>query len=525
MSRYDVIVIGAGVNGLVAAATLAKLGKRVVVLERRDVAGGTNVTEEFHPGFRATSCRDEPGWLPSTVVDDLGLARHGLTVVPAPGGLVGVTPDGPALATYPDIGRTVDGLRQVSAADAERWGDFCAFTGRVAGFLQATYAARPPRVQSRSLADLFALGGLGRRLRGYGRTEMMEILRAVPMPISDVGEEWFTHPALRALLAVQGTRDVLHGPFSGGTALVFMHQQVGRPVGAIGVTATPRGGGTALVEAVLAAARSSGTELRLGAEVSGVIVKEGRARGVVLQTGEEVLAANVLSTADPQRSFSWIEPMWLDPALLAAVDRIRMRGATARVLFALDGLPAFQSGGREVPRDAIGGTMILAPSVEAVERAYDTAKFGRVPDSPALAVTLPTITDPTLAPERRHVMAVTVQHVPHARTGGWDGAAATALGERVTQMLLPIAPDLVDRMLARDVVTPADLEFRYGCTGGSLTHGELALDQFLFMRPVPGCARYAAPLPGFWLGGTGSHPASAAGAPGYLAARALLDAR
>jgi phytoene dehydrogenase-like protein len=243
----------------------------------------------------------------------------------------------------------------------------------------------------------------------------------------------------------------------------------------------------------------------------------------VLQTGEEVLAEHVLSTADPQRSLAWIDPIWLDPALLTAVDRIRTRGATARVLFALDGLPAFQSGGREVPRDAIGGTMILAPSVESVEKAYDAAKFGEVPEAPALSISVPTIVDPTLAPDRRHVMTVTVQHVPYARTGGWNGGAATALGERVTQMVQAVAPDLADRILTRAVLTPADLELRYGCTGGSLTHGELALDQFLFMRPVPDCARYATPLPGFWLGGTGSHPGSAAGAGGWLAARALLD--
>jgi phytoene dehydrogenase-like protein len=525
VSRYDVAVIGAGANGLAAAAILAKRGRRVVVLERRDVAGGTNATEEFHPGFRASACRDEPGWLPPRLAGELELVRHGLQVVPAPGGLVALSPDAPVVATFPDIGRTVDGLRSVSATDAERWAEFCSFTARVAGFLESTYAMRPPRVQSRSLGDLFALAGVGRRLRAYGRSGMMEVLRAIPMPISDVAEEWFTHPLLRAVLAVQGTRDVLHGPLSGGTALVFMHQQVGRPAGSIGVTAAPRGGGGALVEVLVAVGRSSGMELRLGAEVSSVIVREGRTHGVVLHTGEEVIAEHVLSTADPQRSLAWIDPIWLDPALLTAVDRIRTRGATARVLFALDGLPAFQSGGREVPRDAIGGTMILAPSVESVERAYDAAKFGDVPDAPALAISVPTIVDPTLAPDRRHVMTVTVQHVPYARTGGWNGGASTALGERVTQMLRTVAPDLADRILERVVVTPSDMELRYGCTRGSLTHGELALDQFLFMRPVPDCARYAGPLPGFWLGGTGSHPASAAGAGGWLAARALLDAR
>lgn len=525
MSRYDAVVVGAGLNGLVAATLLARKGKRVVVLERRDVAGGTSVTEEFHPGYRAGGTRDDTGWMPPALLRELDLARHGLHLVPAPGGLIAASPDRPALATFPDIGRTLESLRSVAPGDAAKWAGFCEFTARVAAFLESTYVQRPPRIQSRALVDLLALGSVGRKLRGQGRAAMMEVLRAVPMPVADLAEEWFTDEALRGILAVAGTRGVMHGPMSGGTTLVFMHGHVGAAPGAIGLSSMSRGGPGGLVAAMVQAARGAGVELRLEAEVSQLLVREGRALGVVLTSGEEVTAPTVVSSADPQRSFGWVDASWLDPALLRAVDRIRMRGSTARVLLALDGLPEFTAGGRELARDAIGGTMVIAPSVSAVERAYDEAKYGVVPAQPAFEVRVPTIVDASLAPERRHVMTITVHHIPHAPAGGWTPVMAAALADGVIAQVATIAPDLAARIVGREVLTPADMEQRYGCTGGSLLHGELALDQFLFMRPVPDCARYATPLPGFWLCGTGTHPASPAGASGWLAAREVLATR
>lgn len=525
MKRYDAVVIGAGANGLATAALLAKKGKGVLVLERRDVAGGTGATEEFHPGFRVNACRDDAGWVPDALVRQLDLSRHGLQWLPATAGLVSVSPDGPPVATYPDIGRTVDALRAHAPPDAGRWPDFCAFVDRVAVFLHAVYSMRAPKVQSRAFGDLVALAGLGRRLRRLGRREMMEVLRVVPMPVADLGEEWFALESLRALLAVAGTRDVTHGPMSGGTALVFLHQQVGQPHGSIGVRRVPRGGTGALAAAFAGAAREAGVEIRLGAEVSEVIVERARVTGVRLTTGEELGAEHVISSADPRRSFSWIDPMWLDPELLRAVDNIRMRGSSARVHYALDGLPRVQSGGVEVPRDASGGSMTMAPSVAAVERAYDAAKFGAMPELPAMTLTIPTLMDPSLAPDRRHILSVTVHHVPYARQSGWTSSAADALGEQVTARVSEVVPDLRERLVHRWVLTPADIESRYGCTGGSLSHGELALDQFLFMRPVPSCSRYATPLDGFWLCGTGTHPASSCGAAAPLVTREVEGAR
>jgi phytoene dehydrogenase-like protein len=246
---------------------------------------------------------------------------------------------------------------------------------------------------------------------------------------------------------------------------------------------------------------------------------------VQLDTGEALSSTHVITSADPRRSFKWIDPMWLDPELLRAVDNIRMRGSTARIHYALESLPRFSSGGVEVPRDALGGTMMVAPSVAAVERAYDAAKFSQMPQTPALTMTVPTLIDPTLAPDRKHVLSVTVPHAPFALAGGWTKAAADELGDHITRMVSAVAPELPERMLQRWVVTPADLETRYGCTEGSLSHGELALDQFLFMRPVPSCSRYASPLAGLWLCGTGTHPVSSSGAGASLVAREVDGAK
>jgi phytoene dehydrogenase-like protein len=348
---------------------------------------------------------------------------------------------------------------------------------------------------------------------------MMEVLRVVPMPVSDLAEEWFSLESLRAALATAGTRDVMHGPMSGGTALVFLHNQVGQAAGSIGVRRVPRGGTGALASAFAGAAREAGVEIRLGAEVRQVMIEKARVTGVRLATGEEIGAPQVISSADPKRSFSWIDPMWLDPELLRAVDNIRMRGSTARVHYALDALPKFQSGGLEVPRDALGGTLVMAQSLASVERAYDAAKFGEVPAAPALTFTIPTLLDPSLAPDRKHVLSVSVHHVPYARREGWNSASAESLGQQVTSILSSVAPELRERIVHQSVLTPADLETRYGCTEGNLSHGELALDQFLFMRPVPSCARYATPLAGFSLCGTGTHPGLSTGAAALMATK------
>jgi phytoene dehydrogenase-like protein len=521
-AKYDVIVVGAGANGLAAAAFLARAGRKALVLDRRGQVGGTSGTEEFLSGFRVGACRDDPGWIPDRLIRDLRLRREGLAVWPAPVGLVAARPDKPPLVVWPNAATTAAGLREVSSHDAARWSAFCKLVADVARTLQGAYAAPPPRVQSDSITDLMTLASLGRRLRALGKREMMEVLRAIPMPVADLAEEWFDDTVLASAIATLGVDGVLHGPMSSGTAFVLFHKHVGALAGYVGVRRVVRGGVGTLAAAIAAAALASGVEIRTGAEVQRIQVDGSGTTGVVLASGEEIRSPVVMSSADPRRTFSLIDPLWLDADLTRAIDNVRMRGATARVHFALDGLPAFTTGGRAWEAPLVGGTIVITPDIAGLERAYDDAKYGLMPAEPALSVTIPSVLDSTLAPPGRHVMSVTVHHAPYARTSGWGTAERSALGDQVEAAVSRVAWDFRERILERSVLTPVDLESRYGATEGSLTHGELALDQILFMRPVPSCARYATPVRGLWLCGIGSHPASASGASGMMAARAVL---
>lgn len=521
MSRYDTLVIGGGVNGLAAAATLARARQRVLVVEKRERVGGTLVTEEFHPGFRANLARDDPGWVPESLLRGLRLGRHGLSVAPAEAGLV-IPRDGAApLVTWRDRRRTVRELRGASPPDAARWADFCGFVERAASFLELAYSQRPPRVQSGALRDLWPLVALGRRLRGFGRREMMEVLRAIPMPIADLLDEWFESPALKGALATLGIRDVMHGPMSGGTALVFFHQHVGTG-GEVAARRVIRGGVGALADAVAAAAQRAGAEVRSGVPVREILVSEGRAAGVRLDTGERIEVDRVVSSVDVRRTFALVDPQWLDPEFLRAVDHVRMRGASARVHFALEAAPPFASDGKAWPQEWLSGTIVSSPGVQGTELAYDYAKYGELPDAPAVTLAIPSVSDPSLAPTGRHVVSATVHHIPYHLRRGWNSAARGALGDLVQSRLETLAPGFGERVRERLVLSPADLEDRFGVSEGSLTQGEIALDQILFMRPVPQCARYATPLAGLWICGTGTHPASVAGASGVLAAREVL---
>ena len=531
MMAYDVIVIGAGVNGLTAAAYLARAGRRVLVLERGTRVGGTASIEEFHPGFHARACRDHLGWIPSRLWRDLRLNSAGLRLTHALVGLVAACPGAPPIATWPDARRTAESLRSIAPRDADRWNDFCALIANVTRVLATLYATAAPRVQSRAAGDLLALLSLGRRVRRLGRREAMEVVRAIPMPIADLLDEWVTEPTLAGAIAALGIRYVQHGPLSGGTGFVFFHHHTGAARGSVGVRQVVErvgkgelgaGGGSALVEALESVLRAAGGEIRIDTPVTQILVQDSAVRGVAVASGDEFSAPVVLSNADPHRTFALVDPIWLDSELLGAVDNIRTRGSTARAHFAIDGLPAFSTEGKPWDAEWLQGSIVVSPGLMGIERAYDDAKYGQMPGEPALTLSIPSLADASLAPAGRHVVSVDVHHAPFARTGGWGPTEREALGDLVEGQLTRVAWDFRDRVLHRWVLTPTDLEARYGVTGGSLTHGELALDQILFMRPVPQCSRYATPLPGLWLCSVGTHPASASGVSGMLAAKALL---
>lgn len=521
MSR-DLIVIGGGVNGLVTAAYLAKAGLKVLVLESRAAPGGLASTEEAVPGFRFDSVGLDAGWLLPDIARQLRLDRHGLELFVPDTSLFAPLPDGAAVTVRTDPRRTAEGLSRFSPEDARRWPAFTAQLARFARLLESVYAVAPPHVPGATAADLVALLRLGGRLRGLGRREMFEFLRVAPMPVAEWLDEWFATDALKGAVGAGGISRLLQGPRAAGTAFVLLHHHVGRPTGAVRAAQLVKGGLGNLSRALVAAAGGFGAEIRTSAPVREIVVRGGRVIGVALETGEHLAARWVVSSADPRRTLhGLVDPGHLDPEFLRAVGNIKFRGAVATVHLALGELPRFTARAED---GALHGAICIAPSLDYLERAYDDAKYGAVSREPYIEARLPTLHDPSLAPPGRHILSAHVQYAPyHLATGVWDDVARERLGDLVIDTLAAYAPGLKDSVLQRIVVTPRDLEERFGLTEGDPYHGALTLDQILFMRPVAGWARYRTPINGLYLCGAGTHPGGGlAGAAGRNAAREVL---
>jgi phytoene dehydrogenase-like protein len=522
---HDLIVIGGGVNGLVTAAYLAKAGLKVLVLEARDTPGGLAQTEEMAPGFRCDVAGHDVGWLLPDIAADLGLGAHGVELVLPEATVWSPQPDGRSLTLWSDPARTVVEIGRFSPDDARAWPAFTAQLARFAKVLEAVYAVTPPHVPDARGGDLMTLLNLGRRLRGLGRRQMVEFLRVPPMSVAEWLDDWFAADALKGAVGASGITRMLQGPRSAGTAFVLLHHHVGRPAGAVRAAHLVKGGVGNLGSALIAAAKGFGAEIRTSAPVREIVVRDGRVLGVALETGEHLAVPQVVSSADPRRTLcGMVDASHLDPEFVRAVRNIRYRGATATVQLALGELPRFTA---RAPDGALRGAITIAPSLDYLERAYDDAKYGAVSRYPYLEARFPTLADPSLAPAGKHIMTVHVQYAPyHLKSGSWDAPTRERLADLVVATLAEYAPDLKQSVLYRRVVTPKDLESRFGLTEGHAYHGELTLDQVFFMRPVAGWARYRTPIAGLHLCGAGTHPGGGlAGASGRNAARQLLRER
>ncbi|HUF89812.1 MAG TPA: NAD(P)/FAD-dependent oxidoreductase [Gemmatimonadota bacterium] len=516
-ARPDVLVLGSGLEELVAAARLAGAGRRVVVLEPGEAVGGPAAGEELLPGFRVDPVFADAGFLDPRVLRDLELERHGLGLLAPDPVLAAPGEDGAPILLWRDPGRTRATIAARSAQDAGRWPEFAARMESFARVLEEV-CARPAFRPAGPLRELAPLLGIGRRVRGLGRERMVDLLRTLPLPARDLLDDVFEDDRLKGALGALAVRGVFQGPRSPGTALVFLHHHVGSPAGVFGLRTVVRGGVDALAAALAEAARSRGAEIRVGTPVSRIAVEGGRATGVVLEGGEEIPARAVLSGADPARTLLDLAgATWLDPDFVHAVRQIRFRGGHARVHLALSEAPRFE--GLE---DGAAGLIVIARDLDAVERAYDDAKHGGMAARPVLEARVPSLADPSLAPAGRHVMSIDARFVPPANGMSLAEGDREALGDRVVEILAEGAPNLSAAILGRRVLLPADLATRYDLTGGDPFQGELALDQLLFLRPVPGWARHATPIPGLWLCGPGTHPAGAiTGASGGHAAAAV----
>lgn len=508
-----IVVIGAGHNGLVCAALLARAGRPVLVLESADAVGGCARTREFAPGFRAGGCAHVVDALPASLVRELGLEGHGLRFAASDLPTVALDPAGAHLTIAGDT------LSGAGAADARAWADFAPRMRRHAALLAHLFGVEPFGPELRGWPDRLRALALGLHIRLRSRTDLQEILRIAAMNAYDLLTDHFESPLLRGALAVDATLGADFAARSPGTVFTLLHRWAGRgTTGGRGI-AIPQGGPGAVAQALASAARAAGVQIRTGTRVRRIQVQGDRACGVVLDSGETIAASAVVSCADPRKTYlELLGAAHLDTDLVRRISHHRSRGRVARLLLALDRRPAIAG----LAESAHGARFIACGSPDALELAFDPSKYGQLPDTPAIEFLLPSVADPSLAPQGRHVLSANVMFVPDD-LGPDPEASRQRLLESSLRVLERHAPGLRASVLHSELLTPADIEREYGVTGGHWHHGALALDQFFFARPVAGVARYAAPVAGVWLCGAGAHPGGGiSGWPGRNAARAIL---
>jgi phytoene dehydrogenase-like protein len=524
VQSYDAIIIGAGHNGLVASAYLAKAGKKVLVLERRHLVGGIAATEEVFPGFKFSTCAHLADSFSREIIADLDLKKHGLEILPLDPLLFAPTLTANPLVISRDGSKTAEEIGRFSKADAVKFNSFCTLIKKLSSFLGALNGLSLPDGANAGRVNLPELVKLGWKFHRLGDKEMYEFLRILPMSMADLLNEWFESDLLKAALAGASVLTSFVGPRQQGTAFNFLYHQLGASNGALGAAGFVRGGIGRLPQAIARAAESFGAKIQTGAEVTRIRTKNGSANGVVLQGGEEISGTAIISGVDIKKTFlQLVEPTYLDPEFLLQVKNIRSRGTVAKINFALDRLPPFRIA--QGKSTNLGGIIQIGPSLDYLERASDDAKYGRFSKQPFLEITVPSLTDPSLAPSDKHVMSVWMQYAPyHLREGSWD-AEREALGDTVVKVIEEYASGFKDLILHRQVLTPLDLERTFGLTEGCIYHAEMSLDQIFFMRPVPGWTRYSTPIENLYLCGSGTHPGGGiTGLPGCYAAKRILAA-
>ena len=523
--RYDAIIIGGGHNGLVTAAYLARAGMRVVVLERREVLGGAAVTEEIVPGFRFSVASYVVSLLRPEIIRDLDLGRHGLQILPLDGTFTPLDSD--YLWRVNDHGTTFRELRRWSLSDAEAYEEYGRLMVHMARFIKPILSVVPPDQGRIHPAEWISLGPLARSFAELPRRLRDTFIQVMTMSAADFLDQWFETDPLKATMSASGIIGTFQGVRSPGTAYVLLHHYMGEIDGAFRAWGIPKGGTGGVSLAIASAAQSLGAEIRTEAPVARIDTADGRVVGVTLESGEELLADAVLSSADSRVTFErLLEPGVLDDEFLTDVRRYKFRGSSAKVNLALSGLPEFSClpGTGEHLRGAIS----FSPSVDYMERAYDDAKYGRPSRRPYIDMIIPTLVDPDMAPPGRHTMSCFVQYAPYHLADGaeWDDAARDALGETVLDTIEERAPGIRELIIGKQVLTPLDIERRIGLSEGNIFQGELSLEQLFFNRPVPGFARFRTPVDGLWMCGSAAHPGGGLmGAPGRIAALELLGER
>lgn len=522
-TSYDVIVIGAGHNGLVAACYLARAGLKTVVLERREMVGGASITEEFHPGFRCSTLAHSTAPFFSQIAKELDLARHGLEMITPDVRVLALSADGRAICIYNETARTISEIEKFSANDAKSYSEFERSFARIGKVLAPWLTRSPPSIEKPGIGEMWNFGKLGLSIRGLGKKDAYRLLRWGPMAVADLVAEWFETELLRATVAARGIFGAFAGPWSAGTSTGLLWQAAmgGSPIAPASFV---KGGMGALTKALAKAAQSFGAEIRTAAPVERIEVIDDKASRVILKSGEEISARAIVSNADPRTTFlKLVDPVDLDPNFLLKIRNYRATGISAKINLALSGLPSFSGLDGQDANQKLSGRIHIGPEIDYLERAFDDAKYGDYSTQPYMDITIPSLSDPGLAPGGAHVMSIYVQYAPYKlKEGDWN-SRREEFADTVVRELINYAPNLKDLIVARQVITPLDLEQTYGLSGGHIHHGEQSLDQFFTFRPIIGWAQYRTPIKGLYLCGAGTHPGGGVtGGPGANAAREIV---
>jgi phytoene dehydrogenase-like protein len=521
MNKYDVIVIGGGHNGLVNAAYLARAGKRVLVLERRYVLGGAAVTEEVFPGFKFSVCSYVVSLLRPEIIRELDLPRHGLEILPLDGTFTPM-PNGDYLWRVNDHAKTRREIARHSRLDAEAYDEYGKAMVEMAHFVKPIMNMTPPDPASLNPKGLLEFLTMGRRFQKLSVDDKYNQVQLMTMSAVDFLDQWFETDVLKATMSASGIIGTFLGVRSPGTAYVLLHHYMGEIDGAFRSWGLSRGGTGAISNSIADAAREAGAEIRTEAPIAKIILKNGEAKGVVLDNGDEIYADVISSSVDPRLTFmKMIGEEHLPTDFVEDIRRYKFRGSSGKVNLALDALPNFKSLPGAGPH--LRGAVSISPSVDYMERAYDDAKYGRYSRRPYIDIVIPTLTDPSIAPPGKHVMSCFVQYAPYnLKEGTWD-EKREEFGDTVINTIAEHAPNIKDIILHRQVLTPLDLEREFGLSEGNIFQGELTLEQLFFLRPAPGWAQYRSPIKNLYMCGSATHPGGGImGASGRNAAMVML---
>jgi phytoene dehydrogenase-like protein len=522
-TKYDAIVIGAGHNGLTAAAYLARAGKKVLVLERRPVVGGAAVTEEVFSGFKFSVCSYVVSLLRPEIIRELDLVSHGLEILPLDGTFTPM-PNGDYLWRMNDHAQSFREIARHSRTDAEIYDEYGRAMVEMGRFAKAILAMTPPDPFRMGFGDLGAINDLLKRFRALPERDRHNQWQLLTMSAVDFLDQWFETDVLKATMSASGIIGTFLGVRSPGTAYVLLHHYMGEIDGAFRSWGLSKGGTGQVSESIASAARAFGADVRVSSPVKHILVNGGEATGVVCENGDYHLASAVLSSVDPRLTFmKMVGANHLPAEFVADIERYKFRGSSGKVNLALDGLPDFTCKPGAGPH--LRGAISISPSVDYMERAYDEAKYGRPSTRPYIDIVIPSLTDPSVAPPGKHVMSCFVQYAPYdLRGGSWDDEREK-FGDRVVDTIAEFAPNLRERILHRQVLTPLDLEREFGLSEGNIFQGELTLEQLFFLRPAPGFADYRTPLKRLYLCGSATHPGGGImAAPGRNAAMRALKA-